>query len=185
MCKIIVTLQLLPCPFKFSEGMIILSVPPLSEQVNGSVLFSKTLWIFITARKSFPSEICLLNKITIFERCHIAILLTFPGKNIIASKFLLIDCVLSGQIGALVIRRQQKKFNSRSLRPGTKGFNCRKWAIGYNFGIDDGPESKFGTHKEFIALNILEYKYCVNKSRDLSRDHFANNRKSLTNCWRV
>ena len=48
--------------------------------------------------------------------------------------------------------------------------------IGYNFGIDDGPKSKlskFGTHKELIVLNILEYKYCVNKSRDLSRDHFA------------
>ena len=48
--------------------------------------------------------------------------------------------------------------------------------IGYNFGIDDGPKSKLsktGTHKELIALNILEYKYRVNKSRDLSRDHFA------------
>ena len=37
-----------------------------------------------------------------------------------------------------------------------------------NFGIDDGPESKFGTHKELIVLNILKYKYCVNKSRDMS-----------------
>ena len=37
----------------------------------------------MTATKSFPSEICLLNNIiTIFERCHIAILLTFLGKNI-------------------------------------------------------------------------------------------------------
>ena len=36
----------------------------------------------MTATKTFPSEICLLNIITIFERCHIAILLTFLGKNI-------------------------------------------------------------------------------------------------------
>ena len=36
----------------------------------------------MTATKSFPSETCLWNKITIFERCHIAILLTFLGKNI-------------------------------------------------------------------------------------------------------
>ena len=27
--------------------------------------------------------------------------------------------------------------------------------------IDDGAESKFGTHKELIVLNILKYKYCV------------------------
>ena len=92
----------------------------------------------MTARKSFPSEICLLNIITIFERCHIAILLTFPAKNIIASKFLLIACVLSGKIAALVIRRQQKKFNSRSLRPGNKarGLTVENKFIGYNFGID-------------------------------------------------
>ena len=43
----------------------------------------------------------------------------------------------------------------------------------YNFGIDDGAESKFGTHKELIVLNIIENKYCVNKSRDMSRDHFV------------
>ena len=36
----------------------------------------------MTATKSFPSKICLLNIITRFERCHIAILLTFLGKNI-------------------------------------------------------------------------------------------------------
>ena len=28
--------------------------------------------------------------------------------------------------------------------------------------IDDGAESKFGTHKELIVLDILKYKYCVN-----------------------
>ena len=28
-------------------------------------------------------------------------------------------------------------------------------------------ESKFGTHKELIVLNILKYKYSVNKSREL------------------
>ena len=55
----------------------------------------------------------------------------------------------------------------------------------YNFGIDDGAESKFGTNKELIVLNILKYEYCVNKSRDMSRDHFAKNCKLLTNWWPV
>ena len=41
---------------------------------------------------------------------------------------------------------------SSSLRPGTKGVSCGKWIIGYNFGIDDGAESKFGTQKELILL---------------------------------
>ena len=36
---------------------------------------------------------------------------------------------------------------------------------------------------ERIVLNILKYKHCVNKSRDMSRDHFDENRKLLTN-WR-
>ena len=66
---------------------------------------------------------------------------------------------------------------SSSLRPWTKGFTCGKWFIGYNLGIDDGAESKFGTHKELIVLTILKYKYGVNKSRDMSRDHFAKKRK--------
>ena len=61
-------------------------------------------------------------------------------------------------------------------------YSSRLWpgTICYNFGIDDGAESKFGTHKEPIVLNILKYKNCVNKSRDMSLDHFANNRKLLT-----
>ena len=46
------------------------------------------------------------------------------------------------------------------LRPGTKGFPFRKWFIGYNFGADYGPESRFGTHKELIVLKCLKYKYC-------------------------
>ena len=50
-----------------------------------------------------------------------------------------------------------------------------------NSGIVDGAESKFGTHKEIIVLNILKYKYCGNQSRDMSRDHFAKNSKILTN----
>ena len=62
---------------------------------------------------------------------------------------------------------------SSSLRPEPKAFTCGKWNIGSNFGIDNGAESKFGTHKELIVLNILKYKHCVNKSRDMSRDHFA------------
>ena len=43
--------------------------------------------------------------------------------------------------------------------------------IGYKFGTDCGAESDFGTHKELIVLNILKYKYFVNKSLDVSRDH--------------
>ena len=62
---------------------------------------------------------------------------------------------------------------SSSLRPWTKGFTCRKWNIGYNFGIDDGTGLKFGTQKELIVLNILKYNFYVYKSRDMSRDHFA------------
>ena len=57
---------------------------------------------------------------------------------------------------------------SSSLRPGTRGFICGKGIIAYNFGIDDGAELKFGTHRELIVPKILEYKYCVNKSRDMS-----------------
>ena len=53
--------------------------------------------------------------------------------------------------------------------------------IGYNVGIDDDDKSKFGTQKELIVLNILKYKYCVNKSHGMSRDQFAKNRKLLTN----
>ena len=55
--------------------------------------------------------------------------------------------------------------------------------IGYNFNIDDGTLSKFGTHEELTVLNILKYKYCVNKALDMSRDHFAKNCKLLTNWW--
>ena len=72
---------------------------------------------------------------------------------------------------------------SSSLKPGTKLFTWGKWIISYNFGIDDGTESKFGTQKELTVLNILKYEYCVNKSRDMSRDHFAKNCKLLTNWW--
>ena len=71
------------------------------------------------------------------------------------------------------------------LRPGTKGFTWRKWIIGYNFGIDDGAESKFGASKELMVLNISKYKYCVNKSRDKSRHHYAKNCELLTNWWPV
>ena len=53
--------------------------------------------------------------------------------------------------------------------------------IGYNFGTDDGTQSKFGTNEELIVLNISKYEYRVNSSRDISRDHFAKNRKLLTN----
>ena len=39
--------------------------------------------------------------------------------------------------------------------------------------LDYGAESKFAIHKDLIVLNILWYKYCVIKSGDVSRDHFA------------
>ena len=64
-------------------------------------------------------------------------------------------------------------------------FTCGKWIIDYNFRIDDSAELKFGTHEELIVLNILKYKYCVDKSPDMSRDHFVKNRKLLTNWWPV
>ena len=44
-------------------------------------------------------------------------------------------------------------------------------------GTDHGTDSKFATNRELIALNILRCKYCVNKSRDMSRDHFSKNLK--------
>ena len=52
-----------------------------------------------------------------------------------------------------------------------------------NLGIDDGAESKFGTHKELIVLTILKYIQRVNMSRGMSRDHFAKNRKLLSSWW--
>ena len=70
----------------------------------------------MTATKSFPSEICLLNIITIFERCHIAILLTFLGKNIYSKQIFIAtypySCPMSRQIAVLKIRRQQIKIKS-------------------------------------------------------------------------
>ena len=87
----------------------------------------------------------------------------------------LIDCLFTATFISL----------NCSLRPGTKGFNCGKWIIYYNLGTDDGAESKFGTHKELIALNILKYKHSVNKAIDMSRGHFAKNLKLLTNWWPV
>ena len=44
-------------------------------------------------------------------------------------------------------------------------------------GTDHGTDSKFATNKELIVLNILRCKYCVNKSRDMLRDHFSKNLK--------
>ena len=56
------------------------------------------------------------------------------------------------------------------LLPGSNGFTCGKWFIGYNFnsfGSDYGAQSKFGTQKEFLILIILKYKYLVKGSRDV------------------
>ena len=76
------------------------------------------------------------------------------------------------KLNKLFIQRHLRLFIcniSRSLRLGTKWFTCRKWFIGYNFGKDDGAESKFGTHKELILLNIFKYICCANKAHDMSR----------------
>ena len=81
--------------------------------------------------------------------------------------------------------KRTQKFHTGDGSPGTKGFTWWKWIIGYNFGIDDGAESKFGASKELTVLKISKYKYCANKSRDKSRDHFAQNCKLLTNWWPV
>ena len=66
-----------------------------------------------------------------------------------------------------------------------KWFVCGKWFIGYNFGLDDGAESKTGTHKELVAFKILKYKYCVNQSRDMPLDglpHLTILRKIVNYC---
>ena len=57
--------------------------------------------------------------------------------------------------------------------------------IGYSFGIADGGESKFATQQKLITLNIFKYKYYVNKSCDMSRDHFVKSCKLLTSWWLV
>ena len=56
---------------------------------------------------------------------------------------------------------------SSSLRPGTGGFTCGKGIIAYNFGIDDGAELKFGTHRELIvpkkfwSINIVLISHVI------------------------
>ena len=65
----------------------------------------------------------------------------------------------SANFARSVLKNSGYIYYSSSLRPGTKGFARGKWIIGYNLGIDDATESKFG---------ILKYEYC-----DVSRDHFA------------
>ena len=80
-------------------------------------------------------------------------------------------------------KSSEKKNNSSRSRPGSNRFTRK--VIGYYFGTHYGAESNFTAHKELIVLNILKYKYCVNRSRDISRDHFAKNLKKLTNWWRV
>ena len=49
--------------------------------------------------------------------------------------------------------------------------------LALNFGIDDGAGTKFGTLKELILFNIFKNYYRINKSRDMSLDHLAKNRK--------
>ena len=56
--------------------------------------------------------------------------------------------------------------------------------IGYNFGIDDGAETKFGTNIELIIFNISEYNIVL-ISHVICHDHFLKNLKLLTNWWPV
>ena len=49
---------------------------------------------------------------------------------------------------------------SSSLRPETKRVTCGKLIFGYNFGIDDGTESKFGTHKNPSSITFLSIILC-------------------------
>ena len=66
---------------------------------------------------------------------------------------------------------------SSSLKPGSNGFTNRKWFIAYNVGTDYGAGIKIWYTKELIVVNISKYKYCVNRSRDMSFDHFSKNLK--------
>ena len=43
---------------------------------------------------------------------------------------------------------------------------------------------KFDRDEDLIVLNNLKYKYCVDKSGDMPRDHLSKNFKYLTNWWR-
>ena len=49
---------------------------------------------------------------------------------------------------------EEKKKFACSLRPGTKECTCGKWFVGYKFGINDGAELKFDTHKEIVLNHI-------------------------------
>ena len=66
---------------------------------------------------------------------------------------------------------------SNTLKPGSNGFTNGKRFIGYNFGTDYGAGIKIWHTKELIVVIILKYKYCVNRSRDVSQDHFSKNLK--------
>lgn len=79
-------------------------------------------------------------------------------------------------------KSSEKKNNSSRSRPGSNRFTRK--VIGYYFGTHYGAESNFTAHKELIVLNILKYKR-VNKSREMSRDYLAKNRRLLTNLWPV
>ena len=60
---------------------------------------------------------------------------------------------------------------------GLNGFTNGKWFIGYNIGTDYEAGIEIWHTKEIIVVKISKYKYCVNRSRDMSYDHFSKNLK--------
>ena len=67
--------------------------------------------------------------------------------------------------------------NERSLSKLLAGMTSAPPLIAGTTWVNLGPGTKkFGSYKEVIVLNILKYKYCVGKSRNL---------ELLTNWWRV
>ena len=76
---------------------------------------------------------------------------------------------------AFVATEWQHIPDSSSLRPGSNEFACEKRFTGYNFGIENEAESKFGTNKELIVLRILKFRY----SRLPITRTFEGNRKKV------
>ena len=68
----------------------------------------------------------------------------------------------------------------RSLKP-----YCYYYYYYYYYYV--GAKSKFGKHKELIALTfyIVKYKYSVNQLRDISGVHSMKNSRLFTNWWPV
>ena len=66
---------------------------------------------------------------------------------------------------------------SNTLKAGSNGFTDEQWFIGYHVGTDYGAGIKIWHTNELFVVNISKDKYCVNRSRDISYDHFSKNLK--------